>query len=64
MRSHSRMVWLFTELEKLKPMRLEEPSGRENRRAVSRVHSTDQGLSLPMNTEILNSQSTPSLCRR
>src|SRR4030042_1358297 len=64
MRSHTRIVSFVTEFEKLNPIRLDDPSGREKRRAVSSVHSTDHGLALPMNTEILNSQSTPILCRR
>ena len=55
------MVSLFTELDRLNPMRLVVPSSRENSLAVISVQSTDRGLSFPMKTEILNSMSTPNL---
>ena len=38
------------------------PSAAAVRRAPISSHSTDQGLSMPMNTDTLNSFAMPSLC--
>ena len=54
------IVSLLTELLQLKPHSGELPSSRANSLAPISVHRAAYGLSLPMNTLILNSMSMPS----